>query len=112
MAAFIPTLRDGDVTIRPVKLRDARLLERELLDNRSWLRRWEATNPVGPMSFDVRGSIRNLLSHAREGFVSHREKGSRWIRKPAREASMRARVCARSEAPVSPAPMRKKRLSC
>ena len=68
MAAFIPTLRDGDVTIRPVKLRDARSLERELLDNRGWLRRWEATNPVGPMSFDVRGSIRNLLSHAREGF--------------------------------------------
>jgi len=68
MGAFIPTLRDGDVTIRPVKLRDARALERELLDNRSWLRRWEATNPVGPMSFDVRGSIRNLLSHAREGF--------------------------------------------
>ena len=68
MAPYIPTLRDGDVTIRPVKLRDSRVLERELLDNRSWLRRWEATNPVGPMSFDVRGSIRNLLSHAREGF--------------------------------------------
>ena len=68
MAAYIPTLRDGDVTIRAVKLRDARSLERELLDNRGWLRRWEATNPVGPMNFDVRGSIRNLLSHAREGY--------------------------------------------
>ena len=68
MAAFIPTLREGDVTIRPVRLRDARPLERELLENRGWLRRWEATNPVGPMNFDVRGSIRNLLSHAREGF--------------------------------------------
>jgi len=68
MSAFIPTLRDGDVAIRPIKLRDARSLERELLENRGWLRRWEATNPVGPMSFDVRGSIRNLLSHAREGF--------------------------------------------
>jgi ribosomal-protein-alanine N-acetyltransferase len=68
MAAFIPTLREGDVTIRPVRLRDARQLERELLENRGWLRRWEATNPVGPMNFDVRGSIRNLLSHAREGF--------------------------------------------
>jgi len=68
MAAYIPTLREGDVTIRGVKLRDARTLERELLDNRGWLRRWEATNPVGPMSFDVRGSIRNLLSHAREGY--------------------------------------------
>ena len=66
--ALIPTLRSGDVTIRPIRLRDSRSLERELLDNRGWLRRWEATNPVGPVSFDVRGSIRNLLSHAREGF--------------------------------------------
>ena len=64
----IPTLSHGDVTIRPIRLRDARSLERELLDNRGWLRRWEATNPVGPMNFDVRGSIRNLLSHSREGF--------------------------------------------
>jgi len=66
--ALIPTLRHDDVTIRPIRLRDARALERELLDNRGWLRKWEATNPVGPMSFDVRGSIRSLLSHAREGF--------------------------------------------
>ena len=66
--ALIPTLRSGDVTLRPIRLRDSRSLERELLDNRGWLRRWEATNPVGPVSFDVRGSIRNLLSHAREGF--------------------------------------------
>jgi [ribosomal protein S5]-alanine N-acetyltransferase len=68
MAAYIPTLRDGEVTIRAIRLRDSRALERELLDNRAWLRRWEATNPVGPMNFDVRGSIRNLLSHAREGY--------------------------------------------
>ncbi len=68
MAAFIPSLRDGAVTIRAIRLRDARQLERELLENRSWLRRWEATNPVGPLSFDVRGSIRNLLSNARDGF--------------------------------------------
>ena len=62
-----PTLREGDITIRPIRLRDARLLERELLQNRDWLRRWEATNPVAPMNFDVRGSIRSLLAHAREG---------------------------------------------
>ena len=64
----IPTLRDGDITIRPIRLRDARPLERELLLNRTWLRRWEATNPVAPMNFDVRGSIRSLLAHARDGF--------------------------------------------
>ena len=68
MAPVIPTLSEGDVTIRPVRLRDSKALERELLENRGWLRKWEATNPVGPMSFDVRGSIRNLLAHSREGF--------------------------------------------
>lgn len=64
---LIPTLREGDVAIRPIRLRDARALERELLDNRSWLRKWEATNPVGPMSFDVRSSIRGLQANARQG---------------------------------------------
>ena len=67
MPTLIPTLRDGDISIRPVRLRDARALERELLENRTWLRKWEATNPVGPMSFDVRASIRHLQSNARAG---------------------------------------------
>ena len=67
MPSLIPTLRDGDISIRPVRLRDARALERELLENRTWLRKWEATNPVGPMSFDVRSSIRHLQSNARAG---------------------------------------------
>ena len=67
MPTLIPTLRDGDISIRPVRLRDARALERELLENRTWLRKWEATNPVGPMSFDVRSSIRHLLANARAG---------------------------------------------
>ncbi len=67
MTVLTPTLREGDITIRPIRLRDARLLERELLQNRDWLRRWEATNPVAPMNFDVRGSIRSLLAHARDG---------------------------------------------
>jgi ribosomal-protein-alanine N-acetyltransferase len=65
--AIIPTLREGRITIRPIRLRDARPLERELLDNRGWLRQWEATNPRGPMSFDTRASIRALQSNARTG---------------------------------------------
>lgn len=65
---IIPTLKEGDISIRPIRLRDARALERELLDNRTWLRKWEATNPVGPMSFDVRASIRSLQSNARAGY--------------------------------------------
>ncbi len=69
MVFSIPTLRDGPVAIRPVRVRDARQLERELLDNRGWLRKWEATNPHGPMSFDVRSSIRALLANARAGLA-------------------------------------------
>jgi ribosomal-protein-alanine N-acetyltransferase len=63
----IPTLRDGAVTLRPIRLRDARALERELASNRGWLRQWEATNPTGPVSFDTRASIRALLINARSG---------------------------------------------
>ena len=62
-----PTLSDGPVTIRPIRIRDARALENELVRNRGWLRQWEATNPHGPISFDTRASIRSLQSSARNG---------------------------------------------
>lgn len=64
----VPTLEEGRISIRPVRLRDARALERELLGNRSWLRQWEATNPHGPLNFDVRSSIRSLQQNARAGY--------------------------------------------
>jgi ribosomal-protein-alanine N-acetyltransferase len=64
----IPTLSDDRIGIRPIRVRDARTLERELLENRGWLRQWEATNPYGPMTFDVRASIRSLQQNARAGF--------------------------------------------
>jgi ribosomal-protein-alanine N-acetyltransferase len=67
MAPTLPTLTEGRTTIRPIRLRDARQLERELLDNRSWLRKWEATSPHGPMNYDVRSSIRSLQQNARAG---------------------------------------------
>ena len=67
MAIPIPTLTDGPTTIRPIHLKDSRALERELAENRGWLRKWEATNPHGPMSFDVRSSIRALQQNARVG---------------------------------------------
>ncbi|MBM7505488.1 GNAT family N-acetyltransferase [Agromyces aurantiacus] len=66
-AASVPTLVDGSLTLRPVRARDARPLERVLLDNRGWLRRWEATYPGGGSIIDTRGSIRNLTAHARAG---------------------------------------------
>jgi ribosomal-protein-alanine N-acetyltransferase len=50
-----------------VRLRDARALERELVQNRAWLRQWEATSPHAPLSFDARASIRSLQANARAG---------------------------------------------
>jgi len=67
VALAIPTLTEGLTTIRPIRLKDSRALERELAENRGWLRKWEATNPHGPMSFDVRSSIRALQQNARIG---------------------------------------------
>lgn len=67
MAALIPTLTDGATTLRPIRVRDARALERELLASRTWLRPWEATSPSAPMNWDTKGSIRSLLAAARAG---------------------------------------------
>ena len=63
----IPTLRSGATVLRPIRVRDARILERELVDNRSWLRPWEATSPNQNVAWDAKGSIRGLLQQARAG---------------------------------------------
>ncbi|HEY8317690.1 MAG TPA: GNAT family protein [Amnibacterium sp.] len=63
----IPTLTSGSVGIRPIRLRDARAVERELVEGRAWMREWEATSPRGSIGFDTRGSIRALQQNARNG---------------------------------------------
>jgi len=57
----------GPVSIRLIKPRDARVLQNELLSNRSWLRPWEATSPDGPVSFDMKAGVRRLLQQYRDG---------------------------------------------
>jgi len=59
--------RHGPISIRLVKPRDAKVLQAELLGNRSWLRPWEATSPDGAVSFDMRAGIRRLLQQYRDG---------------------------------------------
>lgn len=54
-------LSHGDVKLRIIRMRDVKNLERELLVNRAWLKKWEATSPEAPRSFDVRGMVRGLL---------------------------------------------------
>jgi ribosomal-protein-alanine N-acetyltransferase len=50
----------GDVLVRIVRVRDAKELEERVLGNREWLRPWEATNPFGPNSFEMRHQIKAL----------------------------------------------------
>ncbi|MBF4549943.1 GNAT family N-acetyltransferase [Pseudoclavibacter sp. RFBJ3] len=64
MSASVPTLTHGPVSLRPIRVRDARELESVLLANREWLQPWEATSPGGGGRWDVRGGIRSLLSQA------------------------------------------------
>ena len=67
MAVPVPVLQSGGIGIRPIRLRDARPIERELIEGRSWMREWEATSPRGALSFDTRASIRALQQNARNG---------------------------------------------
>lgn len=57
----------GSIGIRIIRPRDARILQQELLGNRAWLSRWEATIPGVPPSFDMRGSVKRLLQQYRDG---------------------------------------------
>lgn len=63
----MPSLTSGAVSIRPIRLRDARAVERELVEGRAWMREWEATSPRGSVNFDTRSSIRALQQNARNG---------------------------------------------
>ena len=54
-------LTHGDVTLRLLRQRDAKVLERLILGNREWLRPWEATNPLGPNSFDIKAMVKGLI---------------------------------------------------
>jgi ribosomal-protein-alanine N-acetyltransferase len=67
VTANIPDLAHGRVSIRGIRARDAKPLEHELMLNRGWLRKWEATTPQSFISFDTKASIRSLLNAARFG---------------------------------------------
>ena len=63
------TLRHGDVTVRPLRVRDARRWQQLRASNNEWLQEWEATSPFPgiepPPTF--RQSARRMLAEAREG---------------------------------------------
>ena len=67
---FVPTLTHGDVTVRSVRPRDARVLNRLLKDNRSWLGKWEATVPGFSGPPPAGEMIRSVLRLARKDQVA------------------------------------------
>lgn len=63
----VPTLHHRLVTVRGVRLRDAKALGDCLSTNRAWLSPWEATNPLWfSLHHDTKASIRGLLKAYRE----------------------------------------------
>ena len=61
-------LSDGDVLLRPLRYRDARVWRRLRDDNAQWLSQWEATSPdphAPPLHY--RQLVRSLNSEARAG---------------------------------------------
>jgi [ribosomal protein S5]-alanine N-acetyltransferase len=65
-------LHDGDVTLRPLRMRDANAWCESRRRNVEWLRPWEATPPGGPAVFGVSPAIftsmtRRLRADARQG---------------------------------------------
>lgn len=64
---YAPAREYGPIGLRLIRSRDARVLQRELLENRSWLQRWEATLPTASVGIDMRVGIRRLLQQYREG---------------------------------------------
>ena len=84
----------GSIAIRLIRQRDSRALQQELLTNRTWLRPWEATNPDGPVSIDMRSAVRRLLQQYRDGVVvvrmmqlrvAHQKRGARVVNDEAAE---------------------------
>lgn len=59
-------LNHGEVNLRLVKAKDAKHLERLILGNREWLRPWEATNPTGANSFDIKAQVRGLIRQMKD----------------------------------------------
>jgi ribosomal-protein-alanine N-acetyltransferase len=67
-------LRDGDVMLRPLRMRDASAWIESRRRNVEWLQPWEATPPGGPATFGASSAVftamtRRLRTDARRGIA-------------------------------------------
>lgn len=66
-------IRFGEVSLRPLQMRDVRPLKKLLLKDRDWLRPWEATTPGIRYPLDVRQLVKSLI------LQSKKEIGLAWV---------------------------------
>jgi ribosomal-protein-alanine N-acetyltransferase len=68
-AGWPVVLRDGDVVLRPLRLRDSREWREVRASNADWLRPWEATSPdpVTEAAPTYSAMVRRLQNEARQG---------------------------------------------
>lgn len=71
-AGWPATLRDGVVTLRPLRMRDGRAWRESRRHNAEWLQPWEATPPGGSLEFGMSAAVftamtRRLRADARRG---------------------------------------------
>lgn len=64
--AFTFALIHEDISLRLLRMRDWKQIEKINLQYRDWFRQWEATNPTGPAYFDYRASVRNSMRQLNE----------------------------------------------
>jgi ribosomal-protein-alanine N-acetyltransferase len=68
LPAVLP-LRHGRIEVAPLRLRDWRELSASLDRNRTWLRRWQTTDPDGHAPADARTLVRGLVQAMNAGEV-------------------------------------------
>lgn len=66
MLVKLPIQR-GEITLRLLRKRDARLIQDLMLENRDWLKPWSATLPGSSRSFHVPSMVRALVADTKEG---------------------------------------------
>ena len=60
-------LRDGEITLRPLRIRDRREWLEVRARNRDWLKQWEATSPLAEEQKSLPTYVEMVNFHRREG---------------------------------------------